>query len=103
MRTKVTLVLIFLNVALFFYIFKFEPPGVHVGAGSTHRVLGPEAADIKSFEISGGTPVHTLALAKRGDTWFVTSPLEWPANPAAVSRILTELQFLEPLASFEVS
>lgn len=102
MRTKVTLVLLFLNVALFFYIYKFEWPSLQNKPGANHRVLGPEAADIKSFEISGGTPVHTLALAKRGDTWFVTVPLEWPANPAAISRILTELQFLEPLASFEV-
>jgi len=106
MRTKVTLVLLFLNVALFFYIIKFEHPG-RVGETEMElrrRVLdGKVSADIRSLEISGGTPVHTLALAKRGDTWFVTQPLEWPANPAAVSRILTELQFLEHLASFKVS
>ena len=104
MRTKVTLVLLFLNVALFFYIIKFEHPG-RVGETEQElrrRVLdGKVTADIRSLEITGGT--HTLALAKRGDTWFVTQPLEWPANPAAVSRILTELQFLEHLASFKVS
>ena len=104
MRTKVTLVLLFLNVALFFYIIKFEHPG-RVGETEQElrrRVLdGKVTADIRSLEITGGT--HVLALAKRGDTWFVTSPLEWPANPAAVSRILTELQFLEHLASFKVN
>lgn len=103
MRTKVTLILVFLNVALFFYIIKFEPPGRSPTTEQIRRVLdGKVTADIRSLEISGGGPGQTLALAKRGDTWFVTQPLEWPANPAAVSRILTELQFLEHLASFNV-
>lgn len=103
MRTKVTLVLLFLNVALFFFIFQFERKWrIEEGWKETRRrVLGVEAADIRSLEISGGT--HTLALAKRGDTWWVTSPLEWPANPNAVNRILTELQFLEHETSFNVS
>ena len=104
MRTKVTLVLVFLNVALFFFIFQFERPWLIKARYIEERslVLGPEAADIRALEISGGGPGHTLALAKRGDTWFVTAPIEWPANPAAVSRILTELQFLKHEASFSV-
>jgi hypothetical protein len=105
MRTKVTLVLLFLNVALFFFIFQFERRW-RIEEGwkeARRRVLGAEAADIRSLEISGGNPVHTLALARRGDTWFVTAPLEWPANPNAVSRILTELQFLEHETSFNVA
>jgi hypothetical protein len=105
MRTKVTLVLLFLNVALFFFIFQFERRW-RIEEGwkeARRRVLGAEAADIRSLEISGGGPGHALALAKRGDVWFVTAPLEWPANPNAVSRILTELQFLEHETSFNVS
>ena len=103
MRTKVTLVLLFLNVALFFFIFQFERRWKTENAflEARRRVLGAETADIRSLEISG--PIRTLALAKRGDTWWVTAPLEWPANPAAVSRILTELQFLEHETSFNVS
>ncbi len=103
MRTKVTLVLLFLNVALFFFIFQFERRWRTEDAWRVARanVLGAEAADIRSLEITGGT--HVLALAKRGEAWFVTSPLEWPANPNAVSRILTELQFLKHETSFNVS
>jgi hypothetical protein len=103
MRTKVTLVLLFLNVVLFFFIFQFERRWRTEDAWRVTRtnILGAEAADIRSLEITGGT--HVLALAKRGDTWFVTSPLEWPANPNAVSRILTELQFLRHETSFNVS
>ncbi|MEO6873657.1 MAG: DUF4340 domain-containing protein [Opitutaceae bacterium] len=105
MRTKVTLILLFLNVALFFFIFKVERRWLHDDSLKIARenVLGPEAADIRALKITGGNPVHTLALAKRGEAWFVTAPLEWPANPAAVNRILTELQFLKHETSFKVS
>ncbi|MDB6167853.1 MAG: hypothetical protein JWM88_717 [Verrucomicrobia bacterium] len=103
MRTKVTLVLLFMNVALFFYIFQVERRQQTDRAYQVTRanVLGAEAADIRSIEVTGGT--HVLSLAKRGDTWFVTSPLEWPANPNAVNRILTELQFLRHETSFNVA
>ena len=52
MRTKVTLVLIFLNVALFFFIFKFERNWRTEAASleARRRVLGPEAADIRAVE-----------------------------------------------------
>ena len=56
MRTKVTLVLLFLNVALFFFIFQFERKW-RIEEGwkeARRRVLGAEAADIRSLEISGG-------------------------------------------------
>ncbi|MCC6415071.1 MAG: DUF4340 domain-containing protein [Opitutaceae bacterium] len=104
MRTKVTLVLLFLNVALFFFIFKFERGWRTEQATleARRRVLGPETADIRSLRITGPnlTPV---ALARQGDTWSLTTPIEWPANPHAVSRILNELQFLEHETSFSVA
>jgi hypothetical protein len=103
MRTKVTLVLVFLNVALFFFIFRFERRW-HTGDNwqeARRRVLGAEAADIRSLTLAGPGP--TLALQKRGDTWFVTQPLEWPANENAVDRIVNELQFLQHETSFSVA
>ena len=103
MRTKVTLVLLFLNVALFFFIFQFERRWRTEDAWKVTRtnVLGPEATDIRALEVTGGT--HILTLKKVGDTWFVKSPLDWPANPNAVNRILTELQFLKHETSFSVA
>ena len=102
MRTKVTLVLLFLNVALFFFIFQFERRWRTEDSWkeARRRVLGAEATDIRTLEISNAE--STIALAKRGDTWFVTKPLAWPANPNAVSRIINELQFLEHETSFFV-
>ena len=104
MRTKVTLVLVFLNVALFFFIFRFERRWRTEDSWkeARRRVLGAEAADIRSLEISGpGSRV--LALRKNGEAWFVTKPLEWPANPNAVNRLLTELQLLAHETSFRVA
>ncbi|HYD85297.1 MAG TPA: DUF4340 domain-containing protein, partial [Opitutus sp.] len=102
MRTKVTLVLLLLNVALFFFIFQFERRWrtEDTWKEARRRVLGPEAADIRSLEIKG--PAQSLSLVRRGDTWFITTPLEWPARDTAVSLILNELQLLEHVTSFYV-
>jgi hypothetical protein len=102
MRSKVTLVLLFLNVALFFFIFYFERDWriEHATSEARHRVLGVEAADIRSLEVTGSQPGTSFSLERRGDAWFLTKPVEWPANPVAVSHILNELQVLENVTSF---
>lgn len=103
MRTKVTLVLVFLNVALFFYIFHFEAKWRQDRAGlvNSRKVYGPEAATVDSFtRASPNSP--TVRIEKRGETWWLTQPYEWPANPNAVDSILRELQFLEHETSFAV-
>ncbi len=102
MRTKVTLVLVFLNVALFFFIFKLERQWLTDprARDARSRVLGPEAANIRSLEVTSSVPGGSFTLARRGDTWWLTQPLEWPANPHAVSSIIHELQLLENVSSF---
>jgi hypothetical protein len=96
MRTKVTLVLLFLNVALFFFIFHFERDWRTERAALEvrRRVLGPEAADIRSLAVTGPAGI-SYRLEKRTDTWFLTQPVEWPAKPDIVHRIVTDLQLLE--------
>ncbi len=104
MRTKVTLVLLLLNVVLFFFIFVFGPKwrtDALLDQNRT-RVLGPEAAAIQSLEISGGRLSETVRIEKRADGWLLTKPVEWPANPHAVSRILNELMLLDHYTSFLV-
>jgi hypothetical protein len=102
-RTKVTLVLLFLNVALFFYIFKFEHTWRTEAASleARRRVLGPEAADIRALEVKATAPGASFRLVRDDrDQWSLQQPLEWPANPAAVSAIIHELQLLEHEVSF---
>jgi len=102
MRSKVTLVLLFLNVALFFFIFYFERDWriERASREARRRVLGPEASNIQTLEVDSATPGTSFSVERRGDAWFLTKPVEWPANPNAVSRILNELQFLEHETSF---
>jgi len=105
-RTKVTLVLLFLNVALFFFIFKFERHWRTEAASleARRRVLGAEAADIRSLELDGPAPAGApiFSLVRRRDQWMLTKPLDWPAKPTAVSSLLHELQLLEHETSFSV-
>lgn len=106
MRTKVTLVLIFLNVALFFFIFKFERSWRTEAAlqEARRRVLGSETADITGLTVTSSAPGGvSFAVVKNRDMWMLTKPIDWPANQHAVASILHELQFLENETSFAVN
>ncbi len=74
MRTKVTLVLIFLNVALFFVIFHFERAWRtdSVAREVRRRVLGAETTDIRSLEVKSNTPGSSFAVQRKGGEWFLT-------------------------------
>ncbi len=106
MRTKVTLALIFLNVALFFFIFKFERDWIvkEQSIETRRRVFGPEASNIRTLTIThhltGGTAV---SLSRQRDTWSLVQPFGWPANQHAASAIANELHTLEHLATFSVA
>jgi hypothetical protein len=106
MRTKVTLFLLFLNVALFFFIFRFERDWRTERATLEVRrkVLGPETAAIRSITVtSPGGALAPYRLEKRSEeSWFLTEPLEWPANLPAVQAIVSGLQQLENITSFSV-
>ena len=67
MRTKVTLVLVFLNVVLFIFIFAFGRKWRTDASWEQNRtrVLGPEAAAIQSLEISGGRLAEPVRIEKR--------------------------------------
>ena len=103
MRSKVTVILIFLNVVLFYYIFHYEKVLLQERAilEARKKVFGPEVATIESLTRTdrAGT---TLKIERRGESWSVTRPFEWPANRDAVDRMLNELQFLEHETSFSV-
>ena len=103
MRTKVTLFLVFLNVALFFYIFKFErhwqTERELVEKGSL--VLGATAANLQLIQISGpAVPTPVDLRRQAADGWLLTKPIVWPANPFAVNSLLTALERLEHETSF---
>jgi hypothetical protein len=105
MRTKVTLFLLFLNVALFFFIFHFERDWRTERAALEVRrkVLGPETASIRAIAVASTGGLAPYRLEQRGEeSWFLTEPMEWPANLQAVHRIISNLQQLENITSFSV-
>src|SRR5688572_4720206 len=104
MRSKVTVVLLFLNVVLFSYIYFYDKPRIdeQKNIEARRRVLPAEVASMDSFTRISPTG-ETVRLKKIGDSWWLAAPYEWPANPNAVSRIHNELQFLENKTSFLVA
>src|SRR5688572_11396238 len=105
MRTKVTLVLVFLNVALFFFIFKFERNWRTADAAleTRRRVFGPEAADIRTLQVTNHATGAAYTLERERDTWTLTKPFTWPAAPHAASSIVNEIPLLEHRATFSVA
>jgi len=103
MRTKVTLVLLFLNLALFLFIFRVERNWAtdRVAQEIRHRVLGSEAAAVRSLEVvsAGGAAFRAEV---RGDHWVLTKPVEWRANTQAIAPLITDLQQLNDETSFSV-
>ncbi len=104
MRSKVTVVLLFLNVVLFFYIYKIDQPLLDAQQllKASHQVLPTEIASMDSLTRTSRAG-ETVRIEKRGDGWWLTTPYEWPANPNAVSLIHNELQFLKNITSFPVA
>ena len=100
MRTKVTLVLIFLNVVLFYYIFfvhvSFKP------VDNVGRILGPGVANIQTLAITDEKQDTLIRIERHGDKWLLTTPIVWPANEFAVRGIINELLYLRPDATFPV-
>lgn len=103
MRSKVTIILLFLNVVLFYYIFYVEKPRLTERAilEARKKVYGPEVATIDSLTRTGRNG-PTLKIERRGEAWWLSQPYDWPANPNAVDRMLNELRFLEHETSFAV-
>ncbi|PTY08126.1 hypothetical protein DB347_00630 [Opitutaceae bacterium EW11] len=100
MRTKVTLVLLFLNVALFSFLYWLRS-SIHP-LQEQGGILGTEVVNLQKIEIAAAARPNPIRLEKRGETWMIVQPLMWPANEFAVTRILNELQQLRSEASFAV-
>jgi hypothetical protein len=104
MRSKVTVVLLFLNVVLFCYIYFYDLPRIdeRKTLEARRRVLGPEAATIEALTRKDRTGA-TVKLEKRTDSWWLTAPYEWPADRNAIAGLINTLELLEHETSFPVA
>ena len=103
MRKQLTVILILLNLVVIAVFYLFERTDLEEGFdGNSAKIFGEEAVDIDYIRISGDTLGPDRVLKKEENTWILTSPIEWPANFFAVSRILNQITFLEKETSFAV-
>ena len=104
MRSKVTVVLLFLNVVLFAYIYFYDKPRIDEmkTLEARRRVYGPEVATIETLTRRNRAG-ETVRFEKRADAWWLTAPYEWPADRNAVAGISNTLQLLEHETSFAVA
>jgi hypothetical protein len=104
MRSKVTVVLLFLNVVLFCYIYFYDMPRIRqeTTREARRRVFGPEVATIESLVRKDRTG-ETVRIEKRTDAWWLTAPHEWPADRNAIAGLLNSLELLEHETSFSVA
>ncbi len=106
MRTKITLVLLLLNVALLAVIlYTRHERNIEVALDAARKkVLGDEVVGLTAIEIKNTASGDVLRLGRdrTSDPWSITAPINWPANDFAVKRIIHELEFLENETSFRV-
>lgn len=105
MRYKFTIVLILLNVVagLLLWHLNREELRERETIQDSRGLLGPEAMEIDYLAISGKSVPERRVLERRQDRWYLTEPIDWPANTFAVQRILSQLQFMDKDVSFDVA
>ncbi len=107
MRTKVTLALLFLNVALFAIIYWIGD--IERVAPNPTTLIGTDTANLQSLDLTIAPTATNPAEQKiridhRPDgTWHLAAPYDWPANTFAIKRIIDELNFLRPETTFAVA
>ena len=104
MRYKLTLVLIVLNILVYYLVVHLERKSITGAehAGNIFGLFSSEVVTIERLEIGGNLVGETRVLEREGRSWLITRPVYWPANYFAVQRILTQLQFLKAEARFSV-
>ncbi len=105
MRYKFTILLVILNLGLFSLIFYLEKQAATIGAFErAKRLVFPPGfvEDSDRLEIEGRELTQNWALVRKMDQWFLDSPINWPANIYAVSRMVNQLKFLEWETRFSV-
>ena len=97
MRLRLTLFLIFANIALFVSIWFLEREPAKMQE-RTNNVLA-----FTMLEISGKGIDKPRILKFENNNWRIVSPIDWRANHFAVNRIRNQIEFLDKEVSFPLS
>lgn len=101
MRWKITILLILLNIGVFYGILFFKQYK-HSEINTSKNIWGSAIVDIDRLEIINKSFKEPRIIERHNGQWKIISPIEWPANLFAVQRIITQLQFLIYEARFSI-
>jgi hypothetical protein len=106
MRLKLTITLFVLNLLVFgLIVYLDRQADARLAEEQSSLLLQVDVNSINQIDIGGPAlqQSRTLVKSSSGKNWFLTEPVNWPANLFAVTRILNQLQFLEEEISFSLS
>lgn len=103
MRLKLTLILVLLNLAAFAYILRLDTrQDAESNWQEQNRLVLPPglAENAQELRLESASLAQPWVLEQDASGWNMRSPMQWPANPFAVERILRQLAFLQWKTSF---
>ena len=106
MKLKTTLLLVILNIVVFFFLFRQESPFDLKDKinKETLRVLPHPLTDATEIEVTGSELEQPYTLKRyENDYWMIEEPMKWAANPFAVRRMLSRLESTDISVKFPVS
>ena len=103
MNSRTPLILGVLCLAVAFFVWKFESKWrssdeLRAVAGRVFPEFEREAVDRIEIKAPGGS----ILLQRRDTEWFLEEPVKYPANRAEVEQLLSAVEFLEVVETFEV-
>lgn len=104
MRLKTTISLLLLNLAtlgLILLLQKDTTQGLSTAQGLSSQI-SRNLIEADQIHIHGSGLKEARVLRREGSSWFLESPVSWPANYFAVNRMLNQLHFLEEQVAFPV-
>ena len=105
MRFRITLILLALNIAVFGLLIYLEKRADVQQDWNNQQRLVLEVGLIEATQritMTGQALPQPWVIEQKRDSWQLVEPLEWRANPYAISRIIAQLQVLEWDSAFSL-
>lgn len=98
MRATTTILLLILTAGLAWFVLRFDAASRPV-AGVSTRLIDFKNTEADAIEISGKD--QKITLQRRGEYWWITSPVEDRANPLLTTILLESLKSFESIESLK--
>lgn len=98
MRATTTILLLILTAGLAWFVLRFDAVSRQV-AGVSTRLVDFKNAEADAIEISGKD--QKITLQRRGEHWWITSPVEDRANPLLTTILLESLKSFESIETLK--